>query len=87
MLIHNDSGFSWKTESKIYNLYEGFSTGNGGAFTSDILFIMDDENIDEPARVVSHIYGASMLDEEGPAREDICRTIDLVVREYEEVKK
>lgn len=82
-LIWNESGYQIRTDRATYNLYEGMTVGGMKAYSSDILFIMDDEDTDRPARMVNFIYGAFELD--SPAcRDKFIPDVVKYIQEYED---
>lgn len=52
----------YQTEKAKYSLLEGMTIGGLDDYTSDILFIVDDEDVDKPAQVVGFLYGAFLLE-------------------------
>ena len=64
MITTSDNGYQFKSESgKTYNLYEGVTFGGLETLTSDIIFVMDDEDYENEAKIVGWIYGASCIDD------------------------
>ena len=81
-MIKFNEGYYFETSKRIYHLYEGVSIGAGTEYTSDILFIMDDDDPERPAKIAGFIYGASLLDSEN-GRKEISDAIADIVAEYE----
>ena len=74
-------GLYYQTEKRKYNLYEGKGIKADTETTSDIIFIMDDTDTNRAAKIVSFVYGASVLDN------DIKKHIERIVADYEEKEK
>lgn len=74
-------GLYYQTEKRKYNLYEGKTIKGDIEKTSDIIFIMDDTDTNRAAKLVSFVYGASVLDN------DIKKHIERIVADYEEKEK
>lgn len=83
MLKKNKEGFYFETEKNRYSLLEGTTIGGEQQYTSDILFIMDDTNQDEPTKLVAFWMGASELEDEA-YRDEYVKDIARLIREYEE---
>ena len=82
-LLWNDEGYTLQTKKATYHLYEGMTIGGDKTYTSDILFIMDAEDLDRPARMVGFLYGASELD--GTVfTKNFVKDIAETVKRYEE---
>lgn len=71
-------GLYYQTEKRKYNLYEGKTIKGDTEKTSDIIFIMDDENVEKDAKIVNFIYGATMINDE------LKQMIAKMIKEYEE---
>lgn len=71
-------GLYYQTEKRKYNLYEGKTIKGDTEKTSDIIFIMDDENAEKDAKIVNFIYGATMITDE------LKQMIAKMIKEYEE---
>ena len=71
-------GLYYQTEKRKYNLYEGKTIKGDTEKTSDIIFIMDDENVEKDAKIVNFIYGATMITDE------LKQMIAKMIKEYEE---
>ena len=83
-LKKDPEGFYYQTARAKYNLLEGTSIGGEKVYTSDILFIMDDEDAERPARLVGFLYGAFQLEEEDS---DYIKLIEDLISEYEKENK
>lgn len=85
MLKKDHEGFYFQTEKAKYNLLEGVSIGGEKTYTSDILFIVDDEDASRPAQIVGFLYGAFQLEEEDNS--DYVELIESLVSKYEKENK
>lgn len=76
-LLNTEDGYIFKSAKKTYSLYEGVSIGSINPLTSDIVFIMDDEDENSPAQLVNFVYGAEFMDK------DMENSIAYYVEQYE----
>lgn len=83
MLKKNKEGFYFQTEKGKYSLLEGISIGGEKTYSSDILFIVDDLDINRPAYFVGFVYGAFQLDENNEYFEDFVDHIKSIIEDYE----
>jgi hypothetical protein len=74
-------GFYFQTEKAKYRLLEGLTIGVEKRYSSDILFIMDDEDVERPAQVVGFLYGEFQLEEEDNS--DYVELIESLITKYE----
>lgn len=81
-LIRSKEGYIYRTEKRTYSLYEGVTIqGIENSYTSDILFIMAD-NDETAAKFVDFIYGASGLDQTNPDFY-LIEAIGRIINNYE----
>ena len=83
-LKKDTEGFYFQTEKAKYRLLEGLTIGGEKRYSSDILFIMDDEDVERPAQVVGFLYGEFQLEEENNS--DYVEVIESLITEYEKEK-
>lgn len=83
MLKKNNEGYFYQSEIKEYDLLEGVSIGGERRYTSDMLFIVDNRDIEKPVQVVGVLYGAFQLEEENKDRDYYIELISNLVEEYE----
>ena len=76
-LKQNNEGIYFQTEKRRYNLYEGKSIKGDKDYTSDIIFIMNDDG-NKNAKVVNFVYGATLIDD------NLIKTIENMIKEYED---
>lgn len=84
-LKKNIEGFYYQTRKAKYNLLEGLTIGGKKRYSSDILFIMDDEDVERPAQVVGFLYGEFQLEEEDNS--DYVELIESLITKYEKENK
>ena len=87
MLKRNNEGYYFQTETREYSLLEGITIGGEKKYTSDMLFIVDDKDIDKPVQVVGVLFGAFQLDEDNKYREDYIDHIRSLIEKYEKENK
>jgi hypothetical protein len=85
-LYRNKEGYFFSTGKATYSLLEGMTIGNDeDRASSDILFIMDDNDIDRPAQMVGFFYGAFFLHMGNTLeRADYVKVISNMVKRYED---
>ena len=87
MLKRNNEGYYFQTETREYSLLEGVTIGGEKTYTSDMLFIVDDKDIDKPVKVVGVLFGAFQLDENNKYRDDYIELIESLITKYEKRRK
>lgn len=60
-LVKTPEGWEYQSEKWRYSLYEGETIESQGAFSSDLLFIMDDCYLEREPELVGWLWGASFV--------------------------
>ena len=83
MIKKNDFGLYYETiNGKKYSLYIGECIK--ADYSSDILFIMDDDDENSEPKFVNWLYGASVLEDETLGfYDDFVQIISKTINEYE----
>lgn len=81
-LTRTEEGYIFKSRIRTYSLYEGMSVGADEERTSDIIFIMDDNDVDRDTKMVGFVYGASELNGMHVTY-SIRETIERMISDYE----
>lgn len=78
----DEDGYIFKSETRTYSLYVGKSVGADEEYSSDIIFIMDDKDVDRDTKMVGFVYGASELEGMHTAY-SIKGVIEKIIMDYE----
>ena len=85
-LYRNKEGYFFSTDKATYSILEGITIGGDiENYSSDIVFIMDDNDIDRPSQMVGFFYGAFFLHMGNTLeRADYVKVISDMVKQYED---
>ena len=81
-LVHTTDGWEYHSDNRKYSLYEGISIESQSQLSSDLLFIMDDLDVDRNVEMVGYLWGADFI-RQPSYRNEWEKHIQELVERYE----